>query len=163
MSHNANALVHRRRNCKNTHSELKYFQSGYIRIRAAYHRMQLNCWKSVVTNVPKLSKATPLASIGEWILICRRWVSRPFWWLLMTAIWIMNVLMGLSFKSFRGTLTQPVGSVRPTTSTSWRSLKLVPDLIDILKQINKKIIKKCDCCQTMTNNSFKQYTYRLGV
>lgn len=103
--------------------------------------IELYCWHSTVTKVPRLSRAAPLASIGEWIFICRTWVSRPFWWLLRTAIWIMKVLIGRSWMSLRGIRTHPLGSLSSITSTSWRSLKLVPALIDILKQKMVQLIK----------------------
>lgn len=115
-----------------TDKSLRQFLSHYSRL-SNYYLIQLYCWHSTVTNVPRLSRAAPLASIGEWIFICLTWVSRPFWWLLRTAIWIMKVLMGRSWISLRGIQTQPLGSFNSITSTSWRSLKLVPALMDILK------------------------------
>lgn len=77
--------------------------------------------------------ASEMFCTGECTLIWRIWVSRPFWWFDNTAICIMNVLIGLSCMSLRGMIIHPDGSCISTCSTSVKSLKWFPALIDILK------------------------------
>ena len=84
--------------------------------------------------------AADISCTGEWILICLMCVSRPFWWLDKTAIWIMNDRTGLWWMSNTGIITQPFGSFKSTCSTSVRSLKWFPTLIEILKMKTKLII-----------------------
>lgn len=81
--------------------------------------------------------ATDRSWTGECTFICRMCVSRPFWWFESTAIWIMKVLIGLLWMSLRGTRVQPDGSWRSIWSTSVRSLKWLPALIEILKYNGK--------------------------
>lgn len=102
---------------------------------------ELNIWQRVVEKSPKSLIDVPRFSIGEWILICLMWVSLPFWWLLITAIWIMKVRIGLSWMSLMGMTNQPVGSFKSITSTSCRSVKFVPARTDILK-MSVKIYQK---------------------
>lgn len=97
-------------------------------------------------------------STGEWTLICRMCVSLPFWWLLITAIWIMKVRIGRSRMSIVGITTHSVGSWRSTTSTSWRSLKFVPARIETLKNKKSKLtFKYREGMPRVKNNTSEQF------
>ena len=63
------------------------------------------------------------------------WVSRPFWWLEMTAIWIMKARTDWSLRVLSGMMTQPDGSTRSTWSSSVKSFTWLPARIDSLWQV----------------------------
>jgi len=105
------------------------------------HLMVAYCCMWTVVNVG-WRRVMPVASYtGEWILIWRRCVSRPFWWLESTAIWIMNARTALAVVgslsdpegSCKWMIIQPEGSFSSTCWSSVRSLKWLPTRTDSLR------------------------------